>query len=79
MVALTDPVEGEDDEYNAWYSDTHLGEVLAIDGCVAAQRFRVVDGTSPGAPHRYLAIYEIEDGNSNRPRLASRPRTWAAR
>jgi hypothetical protein len=32
MVALTDPVEGEDDEYNAWYSDTHLGEVLAIDG-----------------------------------------------
>ena len=31
MVALTDPVEGEDDEYNAWYSDTHLGEVLAIE------------------------------------------------
>jgi hypothetical protein len=62
VVTLTDPVEGEDDEYNSWYSDTHLGEVLAIDGFVAAQRFRVVDGTSPGAPHRYLAIYEIEDG-----------------
>lgn len=61
LVVLTNPTEGDDDEFNQWYDSTHLGEVLGVDGIVAAQRFRLapVEGAAPCA-HRYLALYELE-------------------
>ncbi len=60
-VVFTEPKPGQDDAYNDWYDKQHLAEVLAVDGFVAAQRFKLVD--VPGNPQgasRYLAIYEIE-------------------
>lgn len=64
LLVFSNPVDGEEDEYNAWYSDHHLDEILAIDGFVLAQRFRLVDGKmtrdTPDAPYRYLAMYEVE-------------------
>ena len=61
FVVMTDPVVGREDEYNDWYTNTHLGDVVKVDGFVAAQRFRLAQ-TDPEqkAPHRYLALYEIE-------------------
>ncbi len=59
MLVLTNPVEGREDEYNEWYNHTHLGEVLGVEGFVAAQRFEI-NALSEGGPFKYLAIYEIE-------------------
>lgn len=60
LLVFTDPVEGREDDYNTWYNDVHLGEVLATDGFVRAQRFKVSD-TMPGVTdHEYVAIYELE-------------------
>jgi len=60
LLVFTDPVEGRDDEYNQWYNDVHLGEVLQTPGFVRAQRFKVAD-TMPGVTdHEYVAIYELE-------------------
>lgn len=42
-------------EYNTWYDEVHLPELLRIDGIVSARRLRPVDGKGP-----YVAIYEIE-------------------
>jgi len=42
-------------EYNTWYDEVHLPELLALDGIVSARRLRPVDGTGP-----YVAIYELE-------------------
>jgi hypothetical protein len=42
-------------EYNTWYDQVHLPELLALDGIVSARRLRPVDGEGP-----YVAIYEIE-------------------
>lgn len=59
FVVYSNPAEGREDEYNRWYDDIHLGEVLAIPGFTAARRFRVTP-IGPDAPkHHYLAIYEI--------------------
>jgi hypothetical protein len=44
-----------DQEYNTWYDEVHLGELVALDGFVSARRLRPVNGESP-----YVAIYEIE-------------------
>ncbi|MGY9074415.1 MAG: hypothetical protein ACKVHU_15870 [Acidimicrobiales bacterium] len=60
LLVFTDPVEGRDDEYNAWYNDVHLGEVLETDGFVRAQRFRVADLMPGVTDHDYVAIYELE-------------------
>lgn len=60
LLVFTDPVEGKDDEYNAWYNDVHLGEVLQADGFVRAQRFKVADLMPGVTDHEYVAIYELE-------------------
>jgi len=62
FVGFTNPVEGEEDAFNAWYSDVHLKDVLKVPGIVAAQRFKLSDvqRDKPPFPWRYLALYEIE-------------------
>jgi hypothetical protein len=61
MIVLTRPVEGREDEYNDWYTNIHLPEVLGTEGFLAAQRFKLAGG--PDAPAPYLAIYEIESAD----------------
>lgn len=61
LVVLTSPVEGREDEYNDWYTNSHLDDVLKAAGFTAAQRFSFVPSKlsrNPAAP--YLAIYEVD-------------------
>jgi hypothetical protein len=64
LIVFSEPVDGHEDEYNKWYDEVHLREVVAIDGFVAAQRFKLseaqFDPSGKGIPARYLAIYDIE-------------------
>lgn len=64
MVVFSDPAsQAEDAEYNDWYTNSHLADVLKTPGFVAATRYRLGDEQPEGAPpasHRYLAVYEIE-------------------
>jgi len=66
FVVYSNPVEGREGEYNDWYSNRHLGDLLAIPGVLAARRYKLaptqVSGTPP-QPYQYLAIYEIEADN----------------
>lgn len=59
LVVLTNAADGRDEEFNRWYNDVHLGDVLGVDGFVGAQRF-ALDAVGGDPPHRYLALYEIE-------------------
>ena len=45
-------------EYNAWYDEVHIPQLLALDGIVAARRLRPVNGDGP-----YVALYELEGDN----------------
>ena len=42
-------------EYNTWYDEVHIPELLTLDGIVAARRLRPLDGNGT-----YVAIYELE-------------------
>lgn len=42
-------------EYNTWYDEVHIPELVALDGFFAARRLRPVNGAGP-----YVALYEIE-------------------
>jgi hypothetical protein len=60
LVVMSEPTEGQEDEYNRWYNDVHLGEVVRIPGFVSAQRFRLHTQQLGAYPHKYLSIYEVE-------------------
>lgn len=59
LVVFTNAAAGREEEYDTWY-DTHLDHMLEVDGCVAAQRFRVLPNSDGPPPHEYLAVYEFE-------------------
>ena len=65
LVVYTNPVPGKEDEYNDWYNNVHLGEVLRTPGMIGARRFKLVEGAGSGdePQHGYLAIYELESEN----------------
>lgn len=68
LIVLTNPVEGREDEYNTWYDDTHLADVLRIPGIIGAQRFRRADVQRAGGdyPWGYLAIYDCDTDSPQR-------------
>jgi hypothetical protein len=50
------------DEFNRWYDEVHVPDVLAASGVVAAQRYKLAGRPSKGEPTvEYLAIYEFGD------------------
>jgi hypothetical protein len=60
-VVMSNPVSGRDDDYNRWYSERHLADVLAVEGFVSARRFKIVDPDADGAPRqRYMALYNMK-------------------
>jgi hypothetical protein len=66
LIVWSNPVAGRDDEYNRWYTDVHVRDVMQhTKGAIAVQRFRRASpgpraGQSPSG-HGYLAIYEMSD------------------
>ncbi|MDB5968716.1 MAG: hypothetical protein JWQ90_1166 [Hydrocarboniphaga sp.] len=67
FVVHTNPVEGREDEYNAWYSGPHLTDLLNCPG-VSARRFRLAGAQirDEAQPYHYLAIYEVETDDPQR-------------
>jgi hypothetical protein len=58
LTVFTNPVAGREEEYNKWYNEVHVPDVLRIPGFTAARRFKL--GAEAESPHKYLAIYEFE-------------------
>jgi hypothetical protein len=70
FLVLTNPIEDQDDAFNAWYDTKHVPEVLDVPGVIAAQRYELAEITVPDdqdlpaqlppPTHRYLVIYELD-------------------
>ena len=63
-IILSNPIEGKEKEYNEWYSNIHLQEIVKIDGFISAQRFKLTEEQHmDNQTYKYMAIYEIENEN----------------
>jgi hypothetical protein len=62
FVVFTNPAEGREDEFNDWYDNQHIDDLLNIPGIVGAQRFRLSETQrfQPPYPYKYMAVYEVE-------------------
>ena len=65
LLVFSQPVSADREaEYNNWYDNVHLHDLVAVEGVVSASRYQVSDTqlvpeAAPDGPP-YLAIYEIE-------------------
>jgi phage terminase Nu1 subunit (DNA packaging protein) len=62
LMALTNPAEGREDDYNKWLDDTHLPEVLKVEGFESVQRYELTEAqrVPPPLPYKYATVYDIE-------------------
>ncbi|MFC4243619.1 hypothetical protein ACFOYW_09565 [Gryllotalpicola reticulitermitis] len=60
QIVSTQPSPDAEPEFNDWYENTHVPEVLRMPGFLTGQRFRLVDSVPPFDGPQYLAVYEIE-------------------
>ena len=60
-MVRSNPVAGKEQEFNRWYRDVHLPEVLQIEGFQSARRFRLTEPQLQAQSHEYLVIYTIND------------------
>jgi len=73
LFVYTRPVEGMEDEYNRWYTEQHLVDVLKLDGFGAAQRWvfdhpHPADGPEP--EWKNVALYEVPEEDYERARAS---------
>jgi len=57
---LAEPTPGNEAEFNDYYENLHLDEVLATTGWDTAQRFVLTDEAGEKCPHKHLAFYQVE-------------------
>lgn len=61
LLVLTNCTPGSDAEFNRWYSEVHIPDVLKVPGFTGAIRARLSPPSDEGTPaHRYCAIYDFE-------------------
>jgi len=74
MVVRTGPSDSSrEDEYNDWYTGTHIPQVCAVPGITGARRYKVHDATGEGPA--YLAIYDLEADDLAEPMRELRARS----
>jgi len=79
MTRCTDPAR--EAEFNKWYDDVHLPDVLSVPHFVAAQRYKLAGPANKNEPEaQYLAVYELDtdDTRSAMKALGERMPQWTA-
>ena len=66
QVVFSNPAAGREEEFNQWYDNVHIPELLAVPGMLSATRYalheagiyHVRGGVVP--EHKYMCVYELE-------------------
>jgi hypothetical protein len=66
MLVHSQPSSPEEaDAYHRWYDDSHIPEILEVDGFASARRLQAAGGES------YLVVYEVEDIDTAKAAMAA--------
>jgi hypothetical protein len=63
-MASLNAVPGRDQEFEEWYTQVHLRDVMRMPGARAAQRFRRTARqplSAAASPYTYLTVYDVDD------------------
>lgn len=60
MMVFSTPRAGMEEEYNKWYEEVHIPDLLSIPGMKSCTRFRGQSVAGQPAEFAYCAVYEID-------------------
>jgi hypothetical protein len=64
LIALSNSVEGRDDEFNKWYNEVHVPDMLTVEGVLNCTRARFSDvkflPNSRFEGYSYITLYDVE-------------------
>lgn len=63
LVVFSNAVDGQDEEFNRWYTEVHVPDVIKLGGATVGRRYKAAGvPLLPGIPEPggYAAIYEVE-------------------
>jgi hypothetical protein len=63
LIVYSNAADGKHEEFNAWYNEVHLPDVLALPNFTSARRFKLIDfkldEEAPTPAHQYVAYYHL--------------------
>jgi hypothetical protein len=59
-MVLTSPIDGKEEEFNTWYDNVHIAEMLTVPGFMSAQRFRTAAAIGKPCANGYLCVYTVD-------------------
>jgi len=71
FIVMTEAVEGQEDEFNDWYTNIHCHDTMRFKGSVATQRWKLApyqlryNARFNGPEQQWLCIYEMTDTQEN--------------
>lgn len=68
FVVKAVPPKGKETEFNRWYNEQHIPDVLKFPGLVSARRYKAIAGEDR---FEYMAVYEVKDEATYRSLMAS--------
>ena len=78
MMVYADVEPDQEDEFNSWYNEEHIGQLMTIPGLLNAARYEAISGGP-----KYLACYELDTpevvGGPEYQQLHANPTEWARR
>jgi hypothetical protein len=60
LLAMTNALPGQDVEFNRWYDERHLSDVMNVPGVVRALRLQAIDGLRGPLSWNYVTLYELD-------------------
>ena len=69
VVVMTNAAEGREQEFNDWYSNVHVHDVVKVPGIVAARRYELNEVQRRALPPdqaRYMALYDFQTDDLQR-------------
>ena len=62
----------KEQEFNQWYNNVHVPEIVAVPGFISGRRFQRVSGDEI----KYMALYELESLDALRSEAFKQVRGW---
>lgn len=60
IIVLSKPAAGREAEFDTWYTNQHIRDLVKVPGIISARRFKLVERHTQGVPQQYVAEYEVE-------------------
>jgi hypothetical protein len=60
LMAVTNAQPGREAEFERWYDEQHLPDLMKVPGVIGAQRFRTVAGMEGPLTWRFVTLYTLD-------------------